>query len=76
MKKLIIYVALSIPFFLTALLAFTAFPSALESPDLRTDVSSVNNNLSKLSNCAYWHHGQMASLALLPIIKIQSINYQ
>ncbi|MGM9454617.1 hypothetical protein ACTAZI_14915 [Legionella bozemanae] len=57
MKKLIISVVLSIPFFLTAWPAFAAFPLALENPALRTDVSSANNNLSKVANYAYWHHG-------------------
>ncbi|MCE0721611.1 MULTISPECIES: hypothetical protein [Legionella] len=55
MKKLIISVVLSIPFFLTALPIFAAFPSALESPAPRTDASSINN-LPKTANYASWHH--------------------
>ncbi|AWN75527.1 hypothetical protein LEAN103870_06515 [Legionella anisa] len=57
MKKLIISVVLSIPFFLTALPIFAAFPSAPENPAQRTDVSSINTNLLKVANYAYWHHG-------------------
>ncbi|KTD70910.1 hypothetical protein [Legionella tucsonensis] len=79
MKKLITSVVLSISFF-TVLPLFTVFPPTLDNQALRTDVSSINN-LPKVANYVYWHHGhrwvlvQMASLALLLIFKIQSIKY-
>lgn len=43
MKKLIISVVLSPPLFLTALPAFSALPSALENPALRTDALAESN---------------------------------
>ncbi|WP_454784456.1 hypothetical protein [Legionella sp. WA2024007413] len=54
MKILMISVVLSTPLFLTALPAFSALPSALENPALRTD-AAVNNNLPKATNYTHWY---------------------